>query len=147
MSKKRTIAATSLFLKRAVSFGFIVFFLGCKSTNFEQRVTVDTTHHSRTFNYSGSFDLFETIDICAIDTDTTGQQRMLPRYKFTHKIVAHQRDTVSETDTTTAMKSTTRVRTTVPCTFLQGDKYARWWLIMKLIVILFVIMIITRRVK
>lgn len=125
----------------------ILLLAGCKTTKVDHRVTVDTTHHSRTFNYSGSFDLFETIDICAIDTDTTGQQRMLPRYKFTRKVTAHQHDTVSETDTTTAIKSTTRVRKTVPCTFLQGDKYARWWLILKLIVILFVIMIITRKVK
>lgn len=125
----------------------ILLLAGCKSTKVEQRVTVDTTHHSRTFNYSGSFDIFETIDICAIDTDTTGQQRMLPKYKFTRKVVAHQRDTVSETDTTTAILSTTRVRATVPCTFLQGETYARWWLILKLIVILFVIMIITRKVK
>lgn len=125
----------------------ILLLAGCKTTKVDHRVTVDTTHHSRTFNYSGAFDLFETIDICAIDTDTTGQQRMLPKYKFTRKVVAHQRDTVSETDTTTAIKSTTRVRTTVPCTFLQGDSYARWWLILKLIVILFVIMIITRKVK
>ena len=125
----------------------ILLLAGCKTTKVDHRVTVDTTHHSRTFNYSGSFDLFETIDICAIDTGATGQQRMLPRYKFTRKVVAHQRDTISETDTTTAIKSTTRVRATVPCTFLQGNKYARWWLILKLIGMLFVIMIITRKVK
>lgn len=125
----------------------ILLLAGCKSTKVEQRVTVDTTHHSRTFNYSGSFDLFETIDICAIDTDTTGQQRMLPRYKFTRKVVTHQRDTVSETDTTTAIKSTMQLRTTVPCTFLQGDNYARWWLILKLVLILFVILILIRKVK
>ena len=125
----------------------ILLLAGCKSTKVEQRVTVDTTHHSRTFNYSGTFDLFETIDICAIDTDTTGQLKVLPRYKFTRKVVAHQRDTVSETDTTTAIKSTTRVRATVPCTFLQGDKYARWWLILKLVVLLFVILILVRKVK
>lgn len=147
MSKKGTTAAAGLFLKRTISLGLIVFMLGCKSTKVDQRVTVDTTRHASTFNYSGTFDLFETIDICTIDTDTTGQQRMLPRYKFTRKVVAHQRDTVSETDTTTAIKSTTRVRATVPCTFLQGDKYARWWLILKLVVILFVILILIRKVK
>lgn len=125
----------------------ILLLAGCKTTKVEQRVTVDTTHHSRTFNYSGNFDLFETIDICAIDTDTTGQQRMLPRYKLTRKVVAHQRDTVNETDTTTAIKSTTRVRTTVPRTFMQGDNYARWWLILKLVVILFVILVLIRKVK
>ena len=125
----------------------ILLLAGCKTTKVEQRVTVDTTHHSRTFNYSGTFDLFETIDICAIDTDTTGQQRMLPRYKFTRKVVAHQRDTVSETDTTTAIQSTTQVRSSVPTTFLQGDNYARWWLILKLVVLLFVILILIRKVK
>lgn len=136
-----------IFLKGTIC-AAIAIFLGCKSTTkIERSISIDTTHHSRKFNYSGTFDLFETIDICAIDTDTTGQQRMLPRYKFTRKVVAHQRDTVSETDTTTAIKSTTRVRTTVPYTFLQGDTYSRWWLILKLIVILFVIMIITRKVK
>lgn len=125
----------------------ILLLAGCKTNKMEQRVVVDTTHHSRTFNYSGSFDLFETIDICAIDTNSTGQQRMLPRYKFTRKVVAHQRDTVSETDTTTAIKSTTRVRATVPCTSLQGNTYANCWLILKLIVILFVILILIRKVK
>ena len=125
----------------------ILLLAGCKATKVEQRVTVDTTHHSRTFNYSGAFDLFETIDICSIDTDSTGQQKMLPRYKFERKVVAHQRDTVSETDTTTAIKSTTRVRATVPRTFLQGDTYARWWLILKLVVLLFVILILIRKVK
>ena len=125
----------------------ILLLAGCKSTKVEQRVTVDTTHHSRTFNYSGSFDLFETIDICTIDTTTTVPGTFVPRYRVNRKVVAHQRDTVSETDTTTAIKSTTRVRTTVPCTFLQGDTYARWWLIMKLVVLLFVILILIRKVK
>lgn len=125
----------------------ILLLAGCKTTNVEQRVTVDTTHHSRTFNYSGSFDLFETIDICTIDTTTTVPGTFVPRYRVNRKVVAHQRDTVSETDTTTAIKSTTRVRTTVPCTFLQGDTYARWWLIMKLVVLLFVILILIRKVK
>lgn len=125
----------------------ILLLAGCKTTKVDHRVTVDTTRHARTFNYSGTFDLFETIDICAIDTDTTGQQRMLPRYKLTRKVTAHQRDTVSETDTTTAIESTTRVRATVPCTFLQGDNYARWWLVLKLVVLLFVILILIRKVK
>lgn len=125
----------------------ILLLAGCKSTKVEQRVTVDTTHHTRTFNFAGSFNLFETIDICAIDTDSTGQQKMLPRYQINRKVVAHQRDTVSETDTTTAIKSTTRVRATVPCTFLQGNTYTRWWLILKLIVVLFVIMILIHKVK
>jgi len=125
----------------------ILLLAGCKSTKVEQRVTVDTTHHSRKFNFAGSFDLFETIDICTIETDSTGQQKMLPRYQINRKVVAHERDTVSETDTTTAIKSTTRVRSTVPCTSLQGETYSRWWLILKLIVVLFVIMILIRKVK
>lgn len=125
----------------------ILLLAGCKSTKVEQRVTVDTTHHSRTFNYSGSFDLFETVDICTIDTTTTVPGTFVPRYRVNRKVVAHQRDTVSETDTTAAIKSTTRVRTTVPCTFLQGDTYARWWLVMKLVVLLFVILILIRKVK
>lgn len=125
----------------------ILLLAGCKTTKVDHRITVDTTHHSRTFNYSGSFDLFETIDICAIDTNSTVPGTLVPRYRINRKVTAHQRDTVSETDTTTAIKSTTRVRTTVPCTFLQGKTYARWWLILKLIVILFVIMIITHKVK
>lgn len=142
---RRSIA--DIFLKGTIC-AAIAIFLGCKSTTkIERSISIDTITKNRSFNYSGSFDLFETIDICTIDTDTTGQQRMLPRYKFTRKVVAHQRDTVSETDTTTAIKSTTRVRTTVPCTFLQGDKYARWWLILKLVVILFVILVLIRKVK
>ena len=125
----------------------ILLLAGCKTTKMEQRVTVDTTHHSRTFNYSGTFDLFETIDICTIDTTATEPGTFVPRYRVNRKVVAHQRDTISETDTTTAIKSTTRVRSTVPCTFLQGDTYARWWLILKLVVLLFVILILIRKVK
>lgn len=134
-----------------VTFGTIVLQIlllaGCKTTKVDHRVTVDTTRHASMFNYSGSFDLFETIDICTIDTTDTVPGTLVPRYRFTRKVVAHQHDTVSETDTTTAIKSTTQLRTTVPCTFLQGDNYARWWLIMKLVVILFVILILIRKVK
>lgn len=125
----------------------IMLLAGCKTTKMEQRVAVDTTHHSRTFNYSGSFDLFETIDICTIDTTATVPGTFVPRYRVNRKVVAHQRDTVSETDTTTTIKSTTRVRSTVPCKYLQGNTYARWWLILKLVVLLFVILILIRKVK
>lgn len=125
----------------------ILLLAGCKTTKVDHRVTVDTTHHSRTFNYSGSFDLFETIDICTIDTTDTVPGTLVPRCRINRKVTAHQRDTVSETDTTTAIKSTTQLRTTVPCTFLQGDKYARWWLIMKLVVLLFVILVLIHKVK
>lgn len=125
----------------------ILLLAGCKTTKVDHRVSVDTTHHSRTFNYSGSFDLFETIDICAIDTTTTVPGTLVPRCRINRKVTAHQRDTISETDTTTAIKSTTQLRTTVPCTFLQGDNYARWWLILKLVVLLFVILVLIRKVK